>query len=299
MCGLNGVLKACLPALLAILPAAVHAHAAGEASSPHWWTLDPWIVAPLLTLASLYGGGLLWLVRRQYAGGAVKPLALLSATLAGLALFLALIWPLDAFAESSFAAHMAQHMLLISVAGPLLALARTGIPVTAALAALSPSATAALSQARKWLRLLLLPSVVFIAHGVVIWIWHSPLLFELALRMQWLHTLEHVSFLAAGYWYWSVLIRHRAHAAYGSAALSVLATLMHTGLLGALITFAPRPLYPAYVLAQGSAEAALQDQQLAGLLMWIPVGTCYLVGGLAFAAAWLHQVEKQSEQGSV
>lgn len=279
---------------VALLPTQAFAHAGDD--HDNWWTLDPLTIALLSLIGLLYLSGLLWLRRRNHAGISMQPLALSSAALGCLALFFALIWPLDAFSESSFAAHMAQHMLLIAVAGPLLALARIGIPVNAAIAAVSPATASALSLPRKWLRLLLLPSVVFILHGVVIWGWHLPLLFELALRIEWIHTLEHLSFLIAGYWYWTVLIRHGENEGYGAASLSVLSTLMHTGLLGALITFAPRPLYVTYVQTQGSTEMALRDQQLAGLLMWIPVGACYLIGGLAFAAAWLRTADGGKER---
>lgn len=295
---LNFLNSRTLAACVMLLPAAAYAHAPADGELYHWWTLDPWIVTPLLLFASLYAGGLLSLRRNRYAGSAIQPLALAGAAGGAIALFFALIWPLDAFSESSFAAHMAQHMLLIAVAGPLLALGRVSVPINAAISALSPSAAAALSLPRKWIRILLLPSVVFILHGAVIWIWHAPLPFELALRIEWVHTLEHLCFLIAGYWYWAILIRHVENEGYASASLSILSTLMHTGLLGALITFAPRPLYATYVVTQGSVEAALQDQQLAGLLMWIPMGACYLVGGLAFAAAWLHNVDKHRERSS-
>lgn len=275
---------------IALLPTPAYAHASEHHGS--WWTLDPLIVTPLALFSALYLGGLLRLKRKHHAGVSMRPLALSSAAVGAIALFLALIWPFDAFSEFSFAVHMAQHMLLIVVAGPLLALGRIGIPINAAIAAVSPAAAGALSLPRKWLRLLLMPSVAFVLHGAVIWTWHSPMLFELALRVEWVHILEHLSFLLSGYWYWTVLIRHGENEGYGSAALSVLSTLMHTGLLGALFTFASRPMYATYIEAQGSVELALQDQQLAGLLMWVPMGACYLIGGLAFVAAWLRTADR-------
>lgn len=283
----------CQCGALALLPTPAFAHV-GEHDS--WWTLDPWIIAPMSLLGLLYISGLLWLRQKHHAGVSMQPLALSSAAIGVLTLFVALIWPLDAFSESSFAIHMAQHMLLIAVTGPLLALARISIPINAALAAISPAAASALTLPRKWLRLLLKPSVIFTLHGAIIWIWHSPLLFELALRVEWIHTLEHLSFLIAGYWYWTVLIRHGEDEGYASASLSLLSTLMHTGLLGALITFAPHPLYAPYIITQGSIDNALQDQQLAGLLMWIPVGAIYLIGGLAFVAAWLRSAERSPQR---
>lgn len=279
---------------IALLPTPAYAHASEHHGS--WWTLDPLIVTPLALFSALYLGGLLRLKHKKHAGVSMRPLALSSAAVGAIALFLALIWPFDAFSEFSFAVHMAQHMLLIVVAGPLLALGRIGIPINAAIAAVSPAAAGVLSLPRKWLRLLLMPSVAFVLHGAVLWTWHSPMLFELALRVEWVHILEHLSFLIGGYWYWTVLIRHSENEGYGSAALSVLSTLMHTGLLGALFTFASRPMYATYIDAQGSVELALQDQQLAGLLMWVPMGACYLIGGLAFVAAWLRTADRGKQR---
>lgn len=279
-------------AALALLPLSARAHASGDVH--HWWTLDPWVLAPLSLTGMLYLSGISLLRRKRHAGIAVRWPALASAALGMVVIFFALMWPLDAFSESSFAAHMAQHMLLIAGAGPLLAAARPGIAITAALAAVSPALAATLAQPRKWLRVMLLPSVVFAVHGAVIWGWHAPLLFESALRWEWVHRIEHVSFLIAGYWYWAVLLRQAdaEGGGHAAAALWSLATLMHTGLLGALITFAPRPLYATYIETQGSVAAALQDQQLAGLLMWVPMAIPYVIGGLAFAAAWMQKGER-------
>lgn len=285
-------------AVVLALPVSAHAHASGDAHP--WWTLDPWVLLPLLVLGSLYIVGLIRLRGKAHAGFPASLPAIASAGLGAVALFFSLIWPLDSFSESSFGAHMAQHMILIAVAAPLLVLARISIPVTAAIASASPAAAGWLARPRKWLRLCLTPSVAFFIHGAVIWVWHAPLLFELALRWEPIHRLEHFSFLVAGYWYWAVLLREDKvnGEGYGAAALWSLSTLMHTGLLGALITFAPRPLYPTYIETQGSVAAALEDQQLAGLLMWVPMAIPYLIGGLAFTAAWLRNVDRQKERRS-
>lgn len=286
----------CFWAATMALPASAQAHARGDA--PHWWTLDPWILLPLLVFGMLYIAGVIHLRGKAYAAFPARMPAIASAVLGVVALFFSLIWPLDAFSESSFAAHMAQHMILIAVAAPLLALARVSIPITSTIASASPVVAAWLALPRRWLRLCLTPSVAFFINGAVIWVWHAPLLFELALHSEAIHRLEHVSFLVAGYWYWSVLLREDKvnGEGYGAAALWSLSTLMHTGLLGALITFAPRPLYPTYIETQGGIAAALEDQQLAGLLMWVPMAVPYLIGGLAFAGVWLRNVDKQKEQ---
>jgi cytochrome c oxidase assembly factor CtaG len=84
---------------------------------------------------------------------------------------------------------------------------------------------------------------------------------------------------------------------YGGAIFYLFATAMHSGGLGALLTVSPRPWYPAY---EGMTAAwgltPLEDQQLAGLIMWIPAGASYLVAGLALTAAWIRESGRRSER---
>lgn len=117
------------------------------------------------------------------------------------------------------------------------------------------------------------PVLTAYVHGLTIWFWHVPRFYQLALDNPWWHVVEHGMFLlSAGLFWWAVLqgLQRRVH----WALLALLLTLMHTGFLGALLTFAPSPLY-------GEARD-LQDQQLAGLIMWVPGAVPYLL-----AAAWL------------
>jgi putative membrane protein len=210
--------------------------------------LDPWVVASLLPLALLRPRA-----RWPFAG-------------ALLALFLALFWPLAPLAHDNLAAHMAQHMLLIGVAAPLIAASRPVLPFLKGRGAL---ARPVLALAR--------PASAFVLHGAAIWLGHAPAALEWSLDSHAVHAAQHLAFVAtAALFWWSLLARGRRGA--GESALWTLATLIHTGLLGALLTFAPRPLYPSY---------GFEDQQLAGLVMWIPGGLCYLAAGLAFASAWL------------
>lgn len=161
-----------------------------------------------------------------------------------IALGLALFGPLHEAAHASLAAHMAQHMLLIGVAAPLLAVS---LP-----------------------RLRMAPALAFGAHGAAIWLAHAPALIAWMAASGTAHLLAHGALLVTALAFWSAIARRSA----GEAALWVLATLIHTGILGAILTFAPRELY---------AGVALADQQLAGLLMWVPGGFLYLAAGLAFA----------------
>lgn len=266
---------ACLP------PPAAFAHAVGEAAG--WWTLDTWVVGPMLLAMALYLRGILVLRAKGAARQVLRPIAV-AGFCAGAALFLALVWPLDALGETSFAAHMGQHMMLIAVAAPLFALAQPAPVLLAALPASWRRVNASLGGLYAVLRFLARPPLAFAIHGALVWVWHAPLLFELALHWRWLHVLEHLAFFGSALLFWFAM---RNAARDGSAALWVLGTLMHTGLLGALITFAPRLLYPIYGQAANTGLTPMEDQQLAGLLMWVPGSACYLAAGVWLAAAWL------------
>lgn len=274
-----------LSAAAAALPLHAVAHAGG---TQHWWTFDPWVWAPMAATAFLYLRGILILRARRGAVHAARLPAAAGFAVAMAAAFFALVWPLDALGAVSLAAHMAQHMLLIAVAAPLFAFAEPAAPLLVALPRwlrgwrgfqAIGKATRALSR----------PGLAFAIHGTLVWFWHAPLLFESALRWRWLHVVEHIAFLGSALLFWSALQKARRTGAegYGMAALWTLATLMHTGLLGALLTFSPRLLYPSYAAIDHAPLPPMEDQQLAGLLMWIPGGACYLAAGLCYAAAWL------------
>jgi putative membrane protein len=138
-------------------------------------------------------------------------------------------------------------------------------------------------------RFLSAPLPTLILHALVLWAWHIPVLFEAALANEGIHALQHASFFgtAAVFW-WAVLRGRYGRAGYGLAAAFVFATAMHTSVLGALVTIASRTWYPAYV-PRGTPWGidALADQQLAGLIMWIPAGILLTLIALALFAAWL------------
>jgi putative membrane protein len=105
--------------------------------------------------------------------------------------------------------------------------------------------------------------------------------------------LQHSSFLVSAALFWWALIQGRqGPIGHGAAVLYVFTTSVHSAALGALLTFGPFPWYPAY--AEGAASwglTPLEDQQLGGLLMWVPGGVLYLIASLALLAGWLRQLE--------
>jgi cytochrome c oxidase assembly factor CtaG len=206
-----------------------------------------------------------------------------------LTLFIALISPLDHLSEEFFSAHMVQHELLIIIAAPLLVLGRPLIAFLWAVPAKWRSKIGHLATApavaKSW-RFITGPFVVTIAHAVALWIWHLPSWYDAALRSEFIHGLEHSSFLFTAALFWWTLIHGRyGRMGYGIAVVYVFVTAAHTGALGALIAMSPNVIYPMY--------PSLEDQQLAGIIMWIPAGVLMTTVAVALFAAWLGEAERR------
>ncbi|MFC7332507.1 cytochrome c oxidase assembly protein [Rhodocista pekingensis] len=280
---------ALVPAVLFPTDAAAHPGTPwiGPNELPYAWTLDPVSLLPLALAWWLFGRGL---ARRPSVGRSRA-----AAYAAGTAwLLLALVWPLDAWGETLFSAHMAQHLVLTVVAPPLLLLARPAGPVLAGLptATLRRRGARGLRAVRRGLEPLLRPGPAALVHGLALWLWHAPVAFDAALADDWLHRAEHLSFFATALLFWAMVLRapRLGGMAPVAAAGALLLTLMHSGLLGMLIAFAPVPLYAWY----GPRTAAwgltpLEDQQLAGLVMWVPAGFAYMGAGLWLLAGWMNR----------
>jgi putative membrane protein len=148
----------------------------------------------------------------------------------------------------------------------------------------------ALSQSRAWRggwNALTQPGTATTLHGAAIWIWHVPALFDAAVENDVLHRLQHLSFFVTALLFWWALVRR---ATPGVAVGHLFVTMVHTGVLGALMALAPRVLYTAQTQhALDWNLTPLEDQQLAGLIMWVPAGTVYAGAALAFAARWIRR----------
>jgi len=198
--------------------------------------------------------------------------------------------PADDIADHVFVAHMLQHEVLIAVAAPLVA---SGRPLVALLRAVPRARRIAVSLGR-WpagtalTRALRRPSLACLLHGAAIWLWHVPAAFDAALAHPAIHVLQHASFFGTGVLFWSAVIHPRRPRDLGRSIIYLFVTAVHTGVLGALLVVAPSPWYHAY--ASGGISFGLtliEDQQLAGLVMWIPAGFLYLVAALLTARRWL------------
>jgi putative membrane protein len=254
------------------------------------WEWDPIVVAPLALSLALYAVGLTRLWHRAGRGRGVTYIhaALFAAgwlTLAG-----ALVSPLHEYGEHLFLAHMVEHELLMAVAAPLLALSRPlgtflhAFPRPWRLVLVEWARVAPVKGLWHWLTR---PLVATILHAIAIWVWHAPTLLDATLESALMHRLQHISFLVTALFFWWAIIRLPVKE-YGLGAAHVFVTMVHTGLLGALLTLAPRICYARQTQdAPLFGWTPLQDQQLAGLFMWVPGGAIYLAAGLWLIGRWL------------
>ena len=261
-------------------------------------SVEPGVVIPIVLAAALYARGARHSRRDPRSVEGHRPwitnLQITSFAAGIVTVAIALLPPLDTLADSLFAAHMTQHVLLAGVAPPLLV---AGVPECAIWAALpepvrrvlSTISARAVRAKSAWL-LVTRPSIACGLHFLAIWMWHLPGPFDLALRNDAVHALEHISFVSTGMLLWWQIVHPGAErrSAYGKGILTLFATAAQTGALGALITLSRHVIYPAQAAAATAwGLNALEDQQLAGLIMWIPGGLLYLIAISVLFMAWM------------
>ena len=254
------------------------------------WNADPWILLGLFLTAWAYLRGRPATERvrthswRRWCFGAGM-----------VTVGLALVSPLDAMAGALASAHMVQHVLLLLVAAPLLAVSA---PMNRIVRGSPPTLRSASVRWRRRLnsaravRALRRPNAVWMAHVAVIWTWHASVPYGAALRHDALHALEHAAFFTTGLLFWSMVVgARRAHrVSPGYAVLLIFAMAMQSVFLSALLTFARTPWYSAYASTTGTwGLDPLADQQLAGVIMWVPAGAVYLIAALTLVAAWIRE----------
>ena len=289
-----------LAVFVLMLPAHASAHeldAAGPQNTHELlraWTFEPGVVIPIVVSAILYSLGI-WRLHRA-SPKSVRKSDVLYFALGWAALVLALVSPVHAWGSVLFSAHMTQHELLMLIAAPLLVLGRPIVPFLWALPRSWAVTLARWSKLGAWAttwRTISNPVVAWTIHAVVLWAWHAPMLFEATLESESIHALQHASFLlSALLFWWAVIHGHKRALGFGLAVLYMFTTALHSGLLGALLTFANSVWYPGY--AERTAAwgfTPLEDQQIGGLIMWIPAGLVYIAAGLALFAGWLHESE--------
>jgi putative membrane protein len=263
------------------------------------WTVEPLVLTILVMTSWVYARGVRRLRTIPTASGRRISRVTVSWFAVGqLALIVALMSPLDALGATLLSAHMVQHAILAGVAPPLLLLGTPGVAFAWGLSGVP--ATRRLAPVYRLLgrvaRVLATPIPAAVMNGLTIWFWHAPAMFDLAVEHEWVHAIQHTCFFLAATLLWRAVIgAHSASRAAGALA-AAFATFIHTGLLGALITMAPEPLYPVYAGRTAIwGLSPLADQQLAGLLMWIPLGVPYVVAGLLLASSLVRRHGENAE----
>jgi putative membrane protein len=256
------------------------------------WNLDPVIVTGLGATSVAYFAGL----RRLWSRGAGRGITITQSVsfAAGIAvLAVALLSPLDRLAQSLFFAHMIQHLLLIVVAPPLLVAGAAATPIAIALP------VAARRTLRTWERqpatrmvasAVTNPVCVLLLHISALYLWHLPVFYQAALGNGAIHALEHACFFATAWLFWWLILdpKGRRRLGNGAAVLFVFVAGLAGGALGALLTFAPTALYPVQALGTRAwGLTPLQDQQLAGLIMWVPAGVVYVLTAAILFLRWM------------
>lgn len=247
------------------------------------WSWDPLIIICLIAGA--------WLYRKARPHWGLRRCERLSYWAGWAVLAIALVSPLHAAGEKLFCAHMVQHELLMAVAAPLLVLGRPAIAVIWQLPLDKRP------YARPLLRILEQQALASTVHFAALWLWHIPSLFQSTLSSDFAHSLQHTSFLVSALWFWWAVLGTNSTSRYTTGLLLLFTTAIHTSILGALLTFSNTVWYPAY----SSNTAAwgltpLEDQQLGGLIMWVPAGFAYVIAALALMAQWLYQSEKRNTE---
>ena len=262
------------------------------------WTFDPVVLASLLVAGGLYAAGAARLRRAAGKGRGIRTAQVLCFAGGWVALVLALVSPMAAVSDLLFSVHMTQHEVLMLIAAPLLVLARPLAVFAWALPAAWRPAVGRFTRlpavAEAW-RTLTGPLTVWVLHGAALWIWHLPSLFQAAVADAGIHAWMHVTFVFTAALFWWALVHGRyGRLGYGVGVLYVFTTGLHSTLLGALLTLAPRPWYAIYsARAAALGRDPLEDQELGGLLMWVPFGIVFLVIGLALFAAWLGEARRR------
>lgn len=236
--------------------------------------------------------GAVWLFARGWRTG--EPAWRFTSFAGGIAVaLLAVVSPIDGLAGVLLSGHMVQHVLLVAVAAPLLALADPGpillrgTPV--AVRRRLPTVRRRLGLGVDEMRRLRHPFGRWLVYVGTFWLWHAALLYELAVDVPIVHALEHATMLAAALAIWSVIVgSRRARVDRGVGVLLAFLLVLQGVVLSTLFTFSTVPWYEPYAApATGWGLDPLTDQRLAGVIMWIPVGAVYTATGLALAVTWI------------
>lgn len=270
------------------------------------WRSWAWDDLPLLLLiGGMYALGLQSLWRRAGSGSGIQRWQAGAFALGWSVLLGALVSPVDALSEQLFSAHMVQHLLIVLIAAPLFVLGRFPVALSWAM---PPSWSTGIWNKWKWKQLwkiLTRPVTAGLLHAGAIWYWHMPQPYQAAILNEWFHFLEHASFFLTAFLFWQVFadltdeVRFETSAKVGLGIFYVFAIMLVSGFLGVLIAFSPSVWYPIHIHQTASfGLTPLEDQHLAGTLMWVPAGIVYVGAAIGVLGRWLFTMER-AETGHI
>lgn len=263
------------------------------------WNWEPSILIGTAIIIVLYLYAIGPLRKRYYPTEQVKAGKIIAFLLGMLLMFLALVSPLDELGDTYlFSAHMIQHLFLTIISPPLLLL---GIPEWLAKPLLH-------NRAIFWLaRIVTLPAVAFIIYNANFWLWHAPPLYSTTLENEGIHILEHLTFIGFGVVYWwpvfSPIKEGLPRLSSGGQILYLFLSGMPAVALGAGLTFLPPQYAPYLAVPRVWGISAATDQQLGGLIMWIPGNILFIVIASILFIRWMQeqeakQIAKEAAEGN-
>jgi putative membrane protein len=262
------------------------------------WEFDPLVVLPLVLSGYWYSVGLVRVWRSAGVGHGIRRWEAFCFWSGWLALGVALISPLHRWGGMLFSAHMSQHEVLMLVAAPLLVLGKPLIGMLKGFPSGWARDLVCLTSVGWWQHVwtfITNPLIAWLLHAIVLWTWHIPALFQATLTSDTVHAAQHLSFLlSALLFWWSVMQGPHRALNFGLAIIYMFTTALHSGALGALITFAGNAWYPAYAeTAPVWGLSPIEDQQIGGLIMWVPACVTYIIAGLALAVGAMRSSEER------
>jgi cytochrome c oxidase assembly factor CtaG len=250
------------------------------------WNWEPSILIGTVLITGLYLYAIGPLRKRYFPEEPVKTGQTVSFLLGIFFMFLSLVSPVDELGDSYlFSAHMVQHLVLTMIGPPLLVIGTPGWFI-------KPLVRNKI--AFRVAKALTYPAVAFVLYNVDFWLWHAPPLYNATLENQNIHILEHLTFIVFGILNWWPMFsqsKDLPRLSIGGQVLYLFLSGMPSVLLGAGLTFSP-PLYAPYIAAPRVwGISAATDQQLGGLIMWVPVSISYIVVMSVLFIRWMQQQE--------
>ncbi|MFN2593323.1 MAG: cytochrome c oxidase assembly protein [Actinomycetota bacterium] len=257
------------------------------------WSFDPPVLVALIVISALYAWGVARIWHRAGVGRGVSVNRVGCFAGGIVATFIALVSPIDRLGETLFSAHMVQHLILMLVAAPLFAASSPLLPTLLALGPRVQTFARRIERSRIGsfiARSVKAPAVVFVLSTLALWGWHMPGPYRAALENPWIHALEHASFVGTSMLFWWLILTPAGRKLIdrGAAIFFVFVSGMPAAALGALLTFATVKLYPIHEAGVRLWHTTLlHDQQMAGLIMWIPAGVLYIGTAAALFLRWM------------